>query len=128
MCHLRRERAVQTSTEFSRYAFLFRGDAPGSFTPSAAAFCRVAPAERLSLRAIIVVFVFSRTAVLSVRMSSLVHGRDFVVFFAIVLSVHYAADIPPDRDDLSRLARRRRPTDEMSDFTLEINVIIAAAY
>jgi hypothetical protein len=64
----------------------FGRDAPASFTPSAPAFCRVAPYVRLSLRAITLVFVFSRTMVFNVRTSSLVHGRDFFVFFAITRS------------------------------------------
>ena len=54
-----------------------------SLTPSPFAFCRVAPSVRLSLRAITVVFVFSRASVFSVRTSSFVHGRSFV-FFAIL--------------------------------------------
>jgi hypothetical protein len=44
----------------ARYAFLFRCSVPTSFTPSEAAFCRVAVGERFSLRAITVVSVFSR--------------------------------------------------------------------
>jgi hypothetical protein len=51
-------------------------------------------------------------------MSSLVHDRDFVVFFAIVLSVHYAADMPPDRSVASWLPSPADAADEMSDFAL----------
>jgi len=65
------------------HAFLFRRDAPANLTPSAPAFCRVAVGVRLSLRVTTLVFVFSRTMLFSVRMSSLVHGLGFFVFFAI---------------------------------------------
>jgi hypothetical protein len=39
------------------------------------------------LRAITVVFVFSRASDFNVRRSSFVHGRSFVVFFAIFASL-----------------------------------------
>ena len=51
--------------------------------PSALAFCRVALAVRLSLRATTLVFVFSRSMVFSIRRSSFVQGRGFFVFFAV---------------------------------------------
>jgi hypothetical protein len=49
-------------------------------TPSAVALAYVAPRVRFSFRAITNVFVFSRASVFSVRTSSSVHGRGFVVF------------------------------------------------
>jgi hypothetical protein len=61
--------------------FLFR-PAP-NVTPSLIACWYVAPTLRFSLRAITLVFVFSRASVFSIRTSSFVHGRIFVVFFAI---------------------------------------------
>jgi hypothetical protein len=57
---------------------------PPNITPSLIACCFVAPSVRFNLRAITVVFVFSRASVFSVRTSSFVHGRSFVVFFAIL--------------------------------------------
>src|SRR6516225_7306610 len=53
--------------------------------PSALAFCRVAVGVRFSLRATVLVFVFSRTSVFSMRTSSFVHARDLFGFFAIVI-------------------------------------------
>ena len=76
---------------FGHYAFLFRLDVPDSFTPSVNAFCCVARKVRFSLRAITVVWIFSRTSVFSMPMSSFVHGRNFVVFFAIAL---YLSHVP----------------------------------
>jgi hypothetical protein len=67
------------------YAFAF-GRGPTSFTPSTLAFCRVAPSLRLSLRATTLVLVFSRTSVFKRRTSSFVHGRGFLVAFAIAVS------------------------------------------
>src|SRR4029077_3337265 len=43
----------------------------------------VAPTLRLSLRAITLVFTFSRASAFIMRTSSLVHRRSLVVFFAI---------------------------------------------
>src|SRR5262249_19755749 len=70
----------RSSNSFGYSGLLFRRDAPARFTPSALAFCRVALYVRLSLRAITLVFVFSRVMVFSVWTSSLVHGLDFIVF------------------------------------------------
>ena len=68
---------------------LFPCDAPASFTPSARAFCRVAVSVRLSLRATMLVFVFSRTSVFSMLMSSFVQGRGFfVVAFSFSILGH----------------------------------------
>jgi hypothetical protein len=56
---------------------------PPSVTPNLIAFWCVAPTLRLSLRAITVVFVFSRARPFNIRTSSFVHGRTFKGFFAI---------------------------------------------
>jgi hypothetical protein len=63
-------------------AFLFRWD-PASFTPSVLAFCRVAPAVRLSLRATSVVFVFSQAMAFNIWTSSLVQDSRGFLFFTI---------------------------------------------
>jgi hypothetical protein len=68
---------------------------PPSVTARADALCCVAATLRLSLRAITVVFVFSRASVLSVRTSSFVHGRLRVIFFAI--SVPHAPMLPTNQ-------------------------------
>jgi hypothetical protein len=65
------------------YAFLFRCSVPTNFTPSEAAFCRVAVGVRFSLRAIVAVAVFSRASVFNMLTSSRLHGRDLFVFLAI---------------------------------------------
>jgi len=75
----------RSSNSFGRYVLAFRRDAP-SLTPSELAFCCVAVTERLSLRAMMVVFAFSYASVLSIRTSSFVHGLAFFVVFAIALS------------------------------------------
>jgi len=77
--------AALSSGSFDRHAFLFRLDVP-NLTPSMLAFCCVAVTERLSLRAMMVVFAFSYASVLSIRTSSFVHGLAFFVVFAIALS------------------------------------------
>ena len=68
----------------SEFHFLFFLRPPPSVTPSIPALRYIAPTLRLSLRAIIVVFTLSRANVFSVRTSSVVHVRSFVVIFAIV--------------------------------------------
>jgi hypothetical protein len=64
------------------HALFFRP--PPSITASFDARRYTAATLRLSLRAITVVFVFSRASVFSIRTSSFVHGRIRVIFFAIV--------------------------------------------
>jgi len=56
---------------------------PPSVTPNLIAFWCVAPTLRLSLRAITLVFVFSRARPFNIRTSSFVHVRTFKGFFAI---------------------------------------------
>ncbi len=73
-----------------RYAFFFRWDVP-SFTPCLEACWYVAPTLRLSLRAITLVFTFSRASVFKVRTSSFVQERSFVVF---AISLPYPLELP----------------------------------
>jgi hypothetical protein len=69
----------------------------------------------LSFRAITVVFTSSRASVFNVRTSSLVHGRNFVFFFAIALPIpfricgatlHCITSNTPDRGHVDNLRMR----------------------
>ncbi len=69
-----------------RYAFFFRWDVP-SVTPCLEACWYVAPTLRLSLRAITLVFTFSRASVFKVRTSSFVQERSFPIHYSCRPSV-----------------------------------------
>jgi hypothetical protein len=56
----------------------------------------------LSLRAITVVFVFSRASIFNMRTSSFVHARSFVVFFAILFPLHQCRQRISDHHNAKR--------------------------
>jgi hypothetical protein len=80
---------------------------PPRVTPSLIAFCFVAWGVRFSLRAITVVFVFSRASVFNVFTSSFVHGRSFT-FFAAIDSLQSNQHLQSQRNELSTLSSVER--------------------